>query len=172
MLLQLNPPIPVITPMGPALATILIDDGIEHDLKWVCINEKNGECWTYRNRYIRGQLNVTHGRTYVSPFYDPNDVAFPSKDEEDEEEDDEFADEGTLGYYRHLCTTLNKILDERMEKIKNFRFTQEFLSAKINNSVRNLESLITDDFKKTLVDPQLRLTLCSIINGLREERVP
>jgi len=36
MIVQLNPPIPLETPKGKALAQALIDYGVEHDLVWVC----------------------------------------------------------------------------------------------------------------------------------------
>lgn len=76
MILQLNPPIPVITPKGWALAHMVIDNGIEHDLQWVCFQNRHGECWTWRNQDIRAQKNITQGRDYISPFYNPDDVAF------------------------------------------------------------------------------------------------
>lgn len=63
MIVQLNPPLPVISPYGPALAHILIDYGIEHDLLWVCFQDDNNECWTWSNRDIRAQPNITIGRT-------------------------------------------------------------------------------------------------------------
>jgi hypothetical protein len=77
MILQLNPPIPIATPKGKGLAHFLIDDGIEHHLKWVCFLDSNGECWTYTNPEIRAQKNITHGREHISPFYDPKDVKLP-----------------------------------------------------------------------------------------------
>lgn len=61
MLLQLNPPIPVETPKGKALAQLVIDYGPEHDLLWVCFQE-NGECWTWGNPQIKAQSNITMGR--------------------------------------------------------------------------------------------------------------
>jgi len=60
-MLQLNPPLPVITPDGKALAHVLIDYGPEHDLLWVCFQE-DGECWTWRNQDIRAERNITYGR--------------------------------------------------------------------------------------------------------------
>jgi hypothetical protein len=60
-LLQLDPPIPVTTPRGKALAVVLIDYGVEFDLMWTCFLD-NGECWTFRNPEIRGQVNETMGR--------------------------------------------------------------------------------------------------------------
>lgn len=84
MITQLKPPIPVITPKGAALAHFLIDDGPESDLKWVCFIDSNGECWTYRNRWIRADKNITQGREYISPFYNPDDVAFKKEDDEDQ----------------------------------------------------------------------------------------
>lgn len=60
-MLQLNPPLPVVTPKGNALAHVLIDMGAEHDLLWVCFQD-NGECWTWNNKEIRAQQNITMGR--------------------------------------------------------------------------------------------------------------
>jgi hypothetical protein len=60
-MLQLNPPLPVVTPNGKALAHVLIDYGPEHDLLWVCF-EEDGQCWTWRNQEIRADRNITFGR--------------------------------------------------------------------------------------------------------------
>lgn len=62
MLTQLNPPLPLITPKGKAWAHIVIDYGQEHDLLWVCFQDETGECWTWNNRDIRIQENITMGR--------------------------------------------------------------------------------------------------------------
>jgi hypothetical protein len=61
-MLQLNPPIPVVTPRGKALAQVLIDYGIEHHLIWVCA-EDDGEIWCWQNPEIRAQTNITALRT-------------------------------------------------------------------------------------------------------------
>lgn len=61
MIVQLNPPIPVMTPKGKALAQLVIDYGPEHDLLWVCFQD-DGECWTWDNTKIRAQTNVTMNR--------------------------------------------------------------------------------------------------------------
>ena len=65
MILQLNPSIPVITPQGDAQAMMVIDYGPENDLVWVCFLDSNGQCWSYRNPEIRGQKNITMGRSDV-----------------------------------------------------------------------------------------------------------
>lgn len=62
MLTQLNPPIPLITPKGKAWAHIVIDYGQEHDLLWVCFQDETGECWTWGNRDVKIQENITMGR--------------------------------------------------------------------------------------------------------------
>jgi hypothetical protein len=62
MMIQLNPPIPVDTPKGSALAHVLVDYGIEHNLNWVCFQDETGECWTWSNSDIRAQKNITYGR--------------------------------------------------------------------------------------------------------------
>lgn len=65
MLLQLDPPIPLDTPKGSALAHVLIDYGPEYDLMWVCFNDADGQCWTWTNKDVRGVKNITIGRVYA-----------------------------------------------------------------------------------------------------------
>lgn len=62
MILQLNPPIPLNTPRGSALAHFLIDYSPEFNLYWVCFIDETGECWTYDNKDVRAQKNITLGR--------------------------------------------------------------------------------------------------------------
>jgi hypothetical protein len=62
MILQLNPPIPLNTSKGSALAHFLIDYGPESHLMWVCFLDSNGECWTLPNPDIRAQSNPTLSR--------------------------------------------------------------------------------------------------------------
>jgi hypothetical protein len=59
MILQLNPPIPLETPKGKAIAHFLLDYGLEFDLMWVCFNDSDGQCWTWSNRDITIQKNLT-----------------------------------------------------------------------------------------------------------------
>jgi hypothetical protein len=63
---QLDPPLPVTVEIDTikykALAHMMIDYGIEHDLMWVVFLDNNGECWTIRNRDLRAQKNETIGR--------------------------------------------------------------------------------------------------------------
>lgn len=61
-MIQLCPPIPIETPKGKGLAHVLIDYGVEFDLMWVCFIDGTGECWTFSNRQVRAQPNVTMGR--------------------------------------------------------------------------------------------------------------
>jgi hypothetical protein len=64
MILQLNPTIPVITPKGKGFAHLVIDYSQEHDLMWVVFLDKTGECWTYPNKDIKIDQNITLGRKY------------------------------------------------------------------------------------------------------------
>ena len=100
MILQLNPAIPVTTPKGKGIAHAIIDYGIENDLKWICFQDSTGECWTWNNTEIRAQINITHGRNYISPFYHPSAVAF-SKDREKEDNE--------------------KVKDEELEEEKSYK---------------------------------------------------
>jgi len=67
MILQLNPPVPLITPKGTGLAHVVIDYGVEFDLVWVTFIDETGECWSFRNPEIRAQKNITFGRTTIVP---------------------------------------------------------------------------------------------------------
>ena len=62
MMLQLNPSIPVTTPKGNGQAAIMIDYSPEHDFYWVVFLDESGECWTFSNKDIRAQSNLTLGR--------------------------------------------------------------------------------------------------------------
>ena len=67
-IVQLNPPLPLNTPKGSALAHFLIDYGPEHDLMWTVFLDANGECWTFPNQKIRATRNETMGRNSISPI--------------------------------------------------------------------------------------------------------
>ena len=60
-MLQLNPPLPLLTPKGKGYAHFLIDYSQEHDLLWVCFINGTGECWTFRNADIRLEANLSLG---------------------------------------------------------------------------------------------------------------
>lgn len=68
MMLQLNPPIPVVTPRGKGHAHVLLDYSQEHDLMWVVFLDESRECWTYSNREIRAQDNASLGRPGRTPL--------------------------------------------------------------------------------------------------------
>lgn len=61
-MIQLNPPLPLITPKGKGWAYFLIDRSQEHNLEWVVFLDKTGECWTFQNTEIKIQPNYTMGR--------------------------------------------------------------------------------------------------------------
>jgi hypothetical protein len=66
-MLQLNPPIPVVSPLGNALCHVIIDYGPEQHLMWVCLQDETGECWTWPNPKIKAQANITLGRFEQQP---------------------------------------------------------------------------------------------------------
>ena len=55
MLLQLNPPIPLVTPKGKGFAHLVVDYGQEHDLIWTVFIDETGECWSFRNQEGPGE---------------------------------------------------------------------------------------------------------------------
>lgn len=62
MMIQLNPPIPLLTPKGEGVAWFIIDYGIEHNLQWIVAIDSTGEIWTFQNPDVRAQKNITQGR--------------------------------------------------------------------------------------------------------------
>lgn len=53
MILQLDPPLPLMTPKGSGWAHLVIDYGQEHDLLWVVFLDADGACWTVPNPQVR-----------------------------------------------------------------------------------------------------------------------
>lgn len=66
-MLQLNPPLPMLTPKGEGFAQFLIDYGPESDLYWTVFITATGEIWTFSNREVRASKNITLGRTHIEP---------------------------------------------------------------------------------------------------------
>lgn len=66
-LLQLEPSIPLMTPKGRGRAIVLIDYGIEENLLWVVFLDETGECWTFQNKHIHAEPNITMGAKRVPP---------------------------------------------------------------------------------------------------------
>lgn len=60
MILQLNPPIPVLTPLGSAEAVGWIQEG--KDLIWVVFTDDSGQCHQFPNIQIRAFPNYTSER--------------------------------------------------------------------------------------------------------------
>ena len=77
-MLQLNPPIPLVTPKGEGLAVMVIDYGPDHDLWWTVIvhsGPHSGEIWTYPNPQVRGVENITLGRRSVTAAAEAPELA-------------------------------------------------------------------------------------------------
>jgi hypothetical protein len=66
MITRIEPPIPVTTPKGKAMAIAWLDYGMEQDLMWVCFQDDTGECWTWENADIRARVNITIGRKTIT----------------------------------------------------------------------------------------------------------
>lgn len=62
MIIRIDPPLPLETPKGKAMAHFLIDYGFEHDLVWVCFIDDTRQCWSYTNSNILIQKNITADR--------------------------------------------------------------------------------------------------------------
>lgn len=65
MILQLNPPIPMThIEKGDCLAHFMHDDGIESSILFTVFMDDTGEIWTFNNRVLRAQKNITAGRCF------------------------------------------------------------------------------------------------------------
>ncbi len=63
MMLQLNPSLPMThIEKGSFTAHFLIDYGPESELFFTGFVEETGEIWTFSNRVLRAQKNITLGR--------------------------------------------------------------------------------------------------------------
>lgn len=62
MMIQLDPPIPLMTPKGSGLAHLVTDYGTEFNLMWTVIIDDTAEIWTFLNPEVRGHKNITMGR--------------------------------------------------------------------------------------------------------------
>lgn len=71
MMMQLNPPLPVDTPRGPAYAHMAIDYSQEHYLLFVCFLCESGECWVLPNKDVKLQKNLTMGVRMAPPAAAP-----------------------------------------------------------------------------------------------------
>ena len=49
------------TPKGDGFANFLVDRGVEFDNEWV-VFLNNGEIWSFINREVRLEKNITFGR--------------------------------------------------------------------------------------------------------------
>jgi hypothetical protein len=61
-MLQLDPPIPVVTADGEGEAIGWMDYSKDDDLMWIVFLKKNGECWIYPNAKVRAVPNITFNR--------------------------------------------------------------------------------------------------------------
>jgi hypothetical protein len=62
MILQLNPPIPVVTPRGKGIAHFLLDYGMETSSLWGVFDNISGQMWWTTNEQVRAQRNISMGR--------------------------------------------------------------------------------------------------------------
>ena len=61
MLIRLDPPIPLLTPRGEAVAHIYSDGGLESECFWVCFCQ-DGAIVEFANSVVRACRNLTIGR--------------------------------------------------------------------------------------------------------------
>lgn len=60
-MIELRNPIPMNTPKGHGFAYFVCDYGFDHDLVWTVFQD-NGEIWSWQNRDVRAEKNITFHR--------------------------------------------------------------------------------------------------------------
>lgn len=65
--MQLDPPIHVLTPLGPGLAFIYEGEG-RSGVEWLVFIKRTGEPWFFRNPHIRLADDTTESIGPASPF--------------------------------------------------------------------------------------------------------
>jgi hypothetical protein len=70
MILQLNPALPLFHPeKGNFLAHLVLDYGQESYVYFCGFVESTGEIWTFSNRDLRAQKNITLGRDFKNELH-------------------------------------------------------------------------------------------------------
>lgn len=65
MILQLNPALPLKhIDKGNFLAHFIHEDGIESEIMFTGILQDSGEIWTFNNKVLRGQRNISIDRDF------------------------------------------------------------------------------------------------------------
>jgi hypothetical protein len=62
-MLQLNPPIPVVTEKGDGWAYFLKEESMDHHVVWGVVLDDGGEIWWIENPQVKVGHNYTYGRS-------------------------------------------------------------------------------------------------------------
>lgn len=73
-IVQLNPPLYMVTPLGPGWRHFVWENGSDNDVQWCCFIEKTGEPWWWVNNMVRLATNLTGGRTATSPIHETSEL--------------------------------------------------------------------------------------------------
>jgi hypothetical protein len=68
MITQLNPPLPVVTPLGRAQAHFVWEVSIEHYVMFLCWHDKTGECFVFPHHVLRLTPNISNGHPTHTPI--------------------------------------------------------------------------------------------------------
>jgi hypothetical protein len=74
MIQQLNPYIPVITPLGEGYAVMVIDYGIDYNTCWVVALEKDGQIKHFDANDVKMCTNYTYGINVEKPPFPREDT--------------------------------------------------------------------------------------------------
>lgn len=74
MIIELKKLKPLLTPKGSGIAWFMIDYGPEADLMWVVVINDTGEIWTFSNKEVRAEKNITLGRIMPKKPYETGTV--------------------------------------------------------------------------------------------------
>lgn len=69
---QLNPPLPVVTPLGPALAYFIW--GVDRLVWYGCFQDETGENWWFLNNHVRLCPSMSDGQFQMSAIKLPREM--------------------------------------------------------------------------------------------------
>lgn len=80
---QLNPPLPMMTPLGEAWAHFIWSEGLETNVHFGCFQVETGENWWWENHNVRLVKNISVGHVNLTPIppvpgLEPHLARYPS----------------------------------------------------------------------------------------------
>lgn len=164
-IIQLNPPLPILTPKGKGLAWLVVDYGCEHHLMWTVAINETGEIWTYPNTEVRAEKNITMGRIATLKENDEKLIDILDKNLADTIEDMGILEADVRGKLLDHDNEIKKLY-ARMEIIGLVHQSTDVLKHLLVHSQKGIEKLFEriEKLEKIISDLLVRIAKFEIYN--------